>query len=59
MTNPGDEIKKLRDDGKLDTPQEKILRRWLENPEILDSLLRSLQEEPVPWDDEESDGQHC
>lgn len=53
MTNPEDEIKKLRDSGKLDTPEERILRRWMEKPEILDDLLRSLQEEPEPWDDDD------
>lgn len=53
MTDFDDEFKKLWESGKLDTPQERLLRRLAEKPEMLDRLLRSLQEEPVPWEDDD------
>ena len=38
---------------------EKIIRRWLERPEILDDLLRSLQSDDIvdwPMEGGKSDG---
>jgi hypothetical protein len=49
-----DYIKDQWERGDLDISAEKILRRWLQNPETLEKLLQSIQEEPVLWgpDDE-------
>jgi hypothetical protein len=30
----------------------KVAERWLTNPEVLEDLENSLQEEPVEWTDE-------
>jgi hypothetical protein len=47
-----EEVKKRFESGEFDTPKERILRRLCQKPEILERLIKSLQEEPVPWEDE-------
>lgn len=32
---------------------EKILKRWIEHPEELDELIKSLQEKPELWEQDE------